>query len=285
MSPTPHNGKFYITLWGGLGDFLKIYYTHHVWRCLEHLKTKYPSCHVKALIYSLNPSSQDLITHHPAINEVFQPELPLLEMRKKGLKAFAGEHTPLGSAGPWVKSLKGTRTKVYLSPQDQQFVTAIKKQAGKYIAIHPFSAMPGHLPHSRTTMSADNYLPIIEGLKKNGYNVVILGKSRPHRAETFEFEADNIINLVNKTNVREALTLVNDAAGFIGANSGFMCSAWLEKKRSFVITSYLWKTQITKNGFTNRRWQQPQNKVVFLPKERASAPYDKIQQEAINWFR
>jgi ADP-heptose:LPS heptosyltransferase len=279
------NNKFFVTMWGGLGDFLKIYYTHHSWRCLKEFKKQLPRSHVKALVYSLNPWAKDFIRHHPYIDEIVEPKLPLLEMRKKGLATFAGNYRPLGHAGKWVKKLKKSKPQIYLSENDKKFVNQIKNQANKYIAIHPFSAMPASAAHGRTTMAADKYMPIIEGLGKRGYSVVVLGKTRPNMAEVFDFEADNMINLVNETNVRTALALVNDADGFIGTNSCFMCLAWLEKKKSFIITSYLWETQIKKNGFTSRRHLEPQNKVMFLPRDRSTAPYDRIQRKAINWFR
>jgi ADP-heptose:LPS heptosyltransferase len=289
------NNKFYITLWGGLGDFLKIYYTHHNWRCLEALKARRPDIKIKALVYSLNPSAKEFIEHHPCIDEIFQPDLPLVEMRIKGLKAFkefiehhpciADGYIPLQNAGPWIRNLPKSKPAIYLSDKDKQFIKDIRKRTKRYIALHPFSAMPAHPAHSRTAMATDKYMPIIEGLGKKGYSVITLGKSRPHRSETFDFEADNLINLVNKIDSRIALALVDGSAGFIGANSCFMCHAWLEQKRSFVVMSYLWATQITKNGFTNNRRKQPQNKIVFLPKDRDSAPYGRIQQEAINWFQ
>jgi len=279
-------GKFFVTLWGGVGDFLKMYYNHDQWRKLESFKKRHPHCNIKALVYSLNPTAKDLITYHSAIDSVFQPEEGLIEVRTKGLGAYANGREWLHNQTRLLRPLKQTKARIFLSSEDASFVNDILQQTeGKYIVIHPFSAMNPKVLTSRTTMTTDKYIPIIEGLNKKGYKVVLLGASRETQKEEFNYESDRTINLINKTSIRSALSLVTKANGFIGTNSCFMCQAMLEKKPCFVITSYFWKDRVHKNGFIAKGLKESRSQFVFLPQNRSEAPYKQIQQKATNWFK
>jgi len=279
-------GKYWVHLWGGLGDFLKMYYSQNQWRRLESIKKKNPNVTIKALVYSLNPAAKDLIEYHPAIDEVFQPEGGLIEVRSKGIPSYADGYTPLVHQKALIKQAKRSTPVIYLSDEDKsQVQQVIGSIAGKFVVIHPFSAMPPHVPTSRTTMTADKYIPIIEGLGKKGIKSVILGAGRPNRQEKFDYESEHTVNLIDKTSVRSALRLVSRSDGFIGTNSCFMCEAMLERKSCFVVTSYFWENRIHKNGFIANGLKNTRSTFRFLPKNRNKAPYAKIQREAINWFK
>jgi ADP-heptose:LPS heptosyltransferase len=278
--------KYFVTLWGGLGDFLKMYYGHAQWRKLESLKKKYPNTHVKAVVFSLNKNAKSLVEYHPAVDEVLQPEGKLIEVRTKGLGAYSGNHKWLQKQQHILKTLNPTRPKIYLSEQDKHLVSKIVAETqGRFIIIHPFSAMLPNLPTSRTTMSVDKYIPIIEGLGEKGYKSIILGSDRPKAPEKFDYESEHVINLVDQTSVRSALKLVSRANGFIGTNSCFMCGAMLEKKPCFVVTSYFWENRVNRNGFLVKGLKDSRSKFTFIPQNRNKANYKRIQQEAINWFK
>lgn len=278
-------GRLYITLWGGLGDFLKAYYEIRAWRALEDIKKKHPSLYIKAIVYSLNASAKDILTYHPAIDDVFQPKEKLLEVRTKGLPSYAKGLQSIGTRAGLIKSARKSKPRIYLSEEDKKFVADTVGDIGKYVVIHPFSTMPYRLLDSRTAMLPERYTPIIKGLNRNGYKAIILGASRPNSKELFEYEDDNVINLIDKTNARTALNILYRSNGFIGTNSCFMCAAWLEGIKSFIIAPQIWKKRTKGNGFMRQRYKQPQNRVIFLPLDREIANYNAIQQEAVNWFK
>lgn len=279
-------GKYWVHLWGGLGDFLKMYYGQNQWRKLEDIKKQHPNIKIKALVYSLNPNAKDLITYHPALDEVFQPKEGLIEVRTKGIGSYAGEYTPLVQQKELIKRTQKTRPKIYLSEEDRKLVNdTISSISGEFIIIHPFSAMPHKIPTSRTTIEAEKYIPIIEKLGEQGKTSVILGSNIGNKIEKFDYESPYAINLINKTSVRSALSLVSRSQGFIGTNSCFMCEALLERKPSFVITSYFWKNRAYKNGFIASRLKHTRGHFTFLPQDRSKANYKKIQNEAVAWFK
>ena len=278
-------GKYFVTLWGGLGDFVKMYYSHVQWRKLEAFKKQYPNTYIKAIVYSLNPNAKGLIEYHPCIDEVFQPKEKLLEVRAKGLGSYANGYAWLQNRKEITKKLPKSKPRIYLSEEDKQLFRKVRKKTkNKYIVIHPFSAMAPNLLTSRTTMSTEHYIPIIEGLEKKGYKIVLLGASRKNLTEEMEYSSRSCINLINKTSVRTALKLVAKSQGFIGTNSCFMCEAMLEKKPCFIITSYFWKNKAYKNGFIAQGLKNTRSTFTFLPQNRANANYKEIQTGAINWF-
>jgi len=280
-------GKYWLHLWGGIGDFIKMYYAHKVWRKIEDIKNKNPNVKIKALVYSLNKNAKELIEYHPAIDEIFHPKGKLFEVRKKGISSYAEDYTPLASEKQLLKQAKETKPKIYLSPTDKQLVDeTIKSITGKFVIIHPFSAMSAVFPTTRTTMPADKYIPIVEGLSKKGIYSIILGCTNSTEAgkqEKFSYESPYVKNLIDKTSVRSALDLVKRSHGFIGTNSCFMCAAFLEKKPSYVITSSYWKDKTSK-GFIANNLKKINGHFVYLPEDKSGVNYNKIQQKAIEWF-
>jgi len=290
-------GKYYITLWGGIGDFLKSYYSQNDWKKLENFKKQNPNTYIKAIVYSLNPTAKDVFTYHPAIDEMFIPQGKFMEIRKRGIVSgnrfsikklgqfYANDCVPLDSALKGNSKVKPSHPIIYLSEADKEQLKEIfTKITKKFVVIHPFSAMDIDYPGTRTIISSEKYIPIIQGLAKKGYQSIVLGATRANRDELFEYEDENTINLVSKINIRVALSILKQTDNFIGTNSCFMCYAFLEDKKCFVITNNSWKKKAFDNGFMKKYLAKPKNKIVFLPEKNNDTQCVKIQNEAIDWF-
>jgi ADP-heptose:LPS heptosyltransferase len=288
--------KVYVRLYAGMGDFFKRYFLQCTWQCLEDLKAKHPEVKINALLASQTVPALDLVDHHPCIDEVVKPMLHTKQVKEMGPEHFMGDHVPLSNRMAQQFELK--MPPIYLSESDEVFVDAIQVAANhKYIVVHPFSGdIIGNT--TRSPLKPARYAPIVRALVESGYSVVLLGSSwsrllpearKPGRTrmieEKFNWETTGLVNLIDKTNIRTAVELVKRSNGFVGTASSFMCAAWsLGSVRSVILTSERWREPLTNMVWAKDRIKEPQNKVVYIPKNRTPQTFQDIETETAGWF-
>jgi ADP-heptose:LPS heptosyltransferase len=232
--------KLYIHDGGGVGDIIK----HYVqgtrgWGLLKPLKEKYPDVEIKAMLTCINPQAQELIKYHPSIS-LIEPYLwshPARSPLRRLIEEKKGDYVSLLEATKMLEGLEPTKPEVYLNAEDQEVVSSIISQ-GKYIFIHPFSGEPW-----RAAFSMEQYPALIDRLIDDaGYNVVIVGGSYKKNwvksafmKEEFSYERPGLFNLVNKTNVRQCVTLSRSSAGFVGTWSCHLCAILDTSIRTIVV--------------------------------------------------
>lgn len=253
MAP-PH--KVGLSGLGGMGDIYKWYCLQsnaHGWGYLESLKERYPKTQVMALICSTNPHAIDLLEHNPYIDVIEYYAWPV---NNKGNLLPPGQlhlgqilnkrgYPPMKILQMKKLGLEPKKCIIHLDETDNKELDKIIKVAGRYIVVHPFASVP-----ERQVTDTKDYNKLINKLVKDfDCNVVILGKSY-HRSftsqgkltsyskeETIEVDNPRIFNLVNKTNTRVAIKIVQGASGFVGVHSCFSCIAASEKIKTVVLSN------------------------------------------------
>ena len=92
----------------------------------------------------------------------------------------------------------------------------------KYVLIHPVQNWASR------TWSAENWMRLTELLNEKGYAVVSIGKDSSETGffnvnkPTFNFEINNGLNLMNKTDISQAWHLIDKAEAFVTMDSGLL---------------------------------------------------------------
>lgn len=254
---------------GGMGDMFKWYCLQGAqkgWEYLQPLKEKYPEIRTMALICSTNPHAIDLFTHDPYIDTVEYYPWPI---NKNGNLLQPGQlhlANVLNKRGyPLMKisnmqhlGLEPKKCIVHLSETDNKELAQATKEIEPYVVMHPFASVT-----ERQVIDLKQYNQLIDSLiQEVGYNVVILGKSYQrsfssqegltsyNKEETIQVVNSRVFNLVNQTNARVAIKIVQKAAGFIGVHSCFSCIA-AATKIPVVVLSNSERHEITQQTMQN----------------------------------
>ncbi|GAF82089.1 unnamed protein product, partial [marine sediment metagenome] len=128
-------------------------------------------------------------------------------------------------------------TKIYLNEEDENSLVAHIPTKG-YVIMHPFAG-----DAIRINLPIEEYFSIAKLLiKEFDYRVIIIGGTSQRVIgkisrtinEEFPYEADGIVNLINKVNLRVACSLTLSASHFIGSNSAFYCVRLGTKKSASI---------------------------------------------------
>lgn len=252
--------KVFIPCCGGLGDVLMTYLSNpishietgpgdpyptasHVsslwFRRLEDFKLHHGQVHVKLIAFVHNPKAIELFEHHPCIDEIdlWQWRLPeegdgLMWDKKYNGSVHIGK-------GFNYDQYKVSEPVMYMPNHEVDLVERLKLLK-PYIAIHPFASWP------RQALSMIGYIPIIDGLVSSGLNVVVVGGSYvvnvkldsselpPRYADTWLYQTDGLVNLINKVSARVSTQVVMNSDGFMGTFSCMMLVAWYKRLKSVV---------------------------------------------------
>lgn len=245
-----------VTGFGGMGDIYKWYCLQsnkHGWGYLQSLKEKYPNTKVMALICSTNPHAVDVLTHDPYIDIVEYYAWPI---NNKGNLLLPGQlhlervlkkrgYPVIGVQSMKNLGLKPKKCAIHLSKEDNKELEKTTKGIGPYIVVHPFASIP-----ERQAVGLKQYNQLIDTLvQKFNCSVIVLGKSYQRsfssqkgptsysKEETIHTTNPQAINLVNKTNTRVAIKIVQDAIGFVGVHSCFSCIAASEQIQTVVLSN------------------------------------------------
>ena len=247
--------KFFIQTGGGAGDMIKHYFWGHFgWQYLNEIKKKYPNSIIKLFTTCCNLSAQDLFDEIPNINEYehlpwINPNLPW-EHKEKYIKGYI----PLSHA-PQKLNIKLTPNipkRLPITKEEEDFILQ-QNFGNKYIVMHPFAG-----DRIRQYLSLEQYFTIAKkAIKDTGCNIVVLGgsssrvigKTSREIKEEFPFKHNNIINLVNKTNLRTSIEITRRASLMIGNNSCLFCVRLAQKTPAQVFDT----KQRAKN-FMNIKW-------------------------------
>lgn len=241
---------------GGMGDMYKWYCLQsHIrgWGYLQSLKEKYPQTKVMALICSTNPHAVDIFTHNPYIDIVEYYAWPinnqgnLLQPGQLRLaQMLNSKGYPLMNIPNMQRlGIKPKECIIHLSKTDRDELEELTNEIGPYIVVHPFASVP-----ERQTVSPEQYTQLIDKLiEKFNCDVIILGKSYKrsfssgkgltsyNKEETIETTNPRAFNLVNKTNTRVAITITENAKGFVGALSSFCAIAATKQIKTVVLSN------------------------------------------------
>lgn len=215
--------KFFIYTQGGLGDTIRKYFNgQEEWQYLPALKKKFPDVKIKLIIMSHNPQAIEFFRYHPLIDEIVCGpwEDPNIEETAAGL--YAGDYQQLQGNSILDGLEAATCNKVYLNEKDKDFVSQIT-EGSKFIVLHPFASQ-----QRKIVFPIKEYFPLVDELIDDlGFNVIIIGanwtstkkQNQRHLSEQFPYDRDGVINLINKTNSRTAIRLVQKAEGLISVRS------------------------------------------------------------------
>ena len=220
--------KFYIHVGGGVGDMIKNYFWgHHGWQYLDYIKNKYPDAIVKLVVTCCNPAGAQLFESHPLIDKTLI--LPWQDPNKlwKDIGTHTQNYSNLSDTPKTIgNKIKQTRPKrIPLSEEDEREIAKYKPKE-KYIVIHPFA---GQNPRMHLSVEKNFLLAKIAAKEFNCKIIIVGGTSQRTIGpvgtieEDFPYSHPDIINLVNKTNLKVAVELTREATYFVGTNSCFFC--------------------------------------------------------------
>jgi ADP-heptose:LPS heptosyltransferase len=257
------NKTFMLTLGGGLGDVFWYYLDgHNGWDRLEALKEKYPDSKVKVFSSTHNPQVEELLKYNPHIYKVKEYGWVLdgNSLWRRHKKKYTKVKT--------LKNLEKRKNKVYLSDKDNEQINKIISK-GPFILIHPFAG-----ERQRMCLEANDFIPIIDSLiTKTKLNIVVLGgtytrknkNSSYQMRESFLYEREGLINLVNKTNARVGAVLASKQHSFVGCWSAYSCASWIYNKPSTIIVPKNWARIFRKNKQAEGgRWANKEVNIVSI---------------------
>lgn len=211
------------------------------WEYLQPLKEKYPNVRTMALVCSTNPHAVDIFAHDPYIDVIEYYPWPIRNNgnllqpgQLKLAQALSKRGYPLMRIADMQRlGLKPKKCTVHLSETDREELTRVTKGIGPYVVVHPFASV-----EERQVVSLEQHSQLINRLTQElGYNIIILGKSYQRsfssqggltsysKEETIQVVNPQVFNLVNQTNTRVAIKIVQGAVGFAGVHSCFSCIA------------------------------------------------------------
>ncbi len=307
--------KVYFYIAGGFGDIV----FHYIrgtgyWDYLEPLGRARPDIQIKAICCGHNDQVLEFLKYNPFLGSAEHIPLigdyppPLKDIRKRRDYFLSGDrrdwnrdlvvnkdwwdtvpyedcskgYTWIGEATELLEGLEPLPTKVYLSDSDKEILDNVT-QAGPYIAIHPFAGCP-----SRITLPPKEYYKLIDTLiDEHGYNVAVLGGNHArigqdggnHYSETFTYQRDGLYNLVNQTNGRVSVKLVESSSKFIGCWSCYSSAAWGFDKHFVIVTNLSRKKDLEKISKNENRRQGDCRGVYIDAKNNPN--YDRVRAEIV----
>lgn len=221
---------------GTLGD-LFVGLESDEWRCLRSIKERHPNIKLRAIVCSLSPGAEDIVTTNPHLDEIFKIEwdgtgdpeaIYPFKRAKDFLDLDTFDHDPV---------------EFYLTEQEKKRMAKYANE--EYIVIHPFSRVPERHLHNELDLDA----LVCDLYDKTGLPIYVIGKSGMRTfeigntdmlevEEKFPVEHQAVRSLVNKTNIREAAYVVSHAKYFVGGHSAFCHAAYISKVRSLVFAPY-----------------------------------------------
>jgi len=284
--------KLYVRLYAGMGDFYKRYFCHPTWQCIEDLKTKHPKTKIHALLVSQTIPALEFVDYNPYIDKVIKPGMHLREFKNLDVTKYVGNYTFLSPV--LAKKFTLNTPKIYLSDNDKTFVNNITSSYKKYICLHPFAGDKYGLD-TRTPLKVEQYTPIINKLIDKGYTVIMLGKSwqrinhgsKNTRVikETFKWDKDGFVNLIDRTNARTAAELVRRSSGFVGTASSMMCAAWsMGGIKTVIVTSQRWIKPLREMPWAKDKITDPNHKMLYLNHDRSPQKFKEIAHDTADWF-
>jgi len=235
MKSLPKRNKYYAHATGGLGDHFTQYFGKHIGHpdlsYITAMKKHDPNCIIKLISHTAIPIAiKNFFRFHPLIDVI--KTLPWRNPTDNKCSSVE-EHNEAGKGFVKIttaaKQLKLKREKqldIYTTKEDDRRIKEVTDQ-GKFVLLHPFSTDIG-----RISLSKKYYKILVQEIIDNfGCNVVIVGRShkkqRTHitikRQEIFDFDGDNVINLVNKSNIRVSAKLAFHSECVVANNSIYNC--------------------------------------------------------------
>lgn len=277
----PH--KVYIHDGGGGGDIpANQFKCHRGWGYLEEFKKKFPDSKILVVVTSCSAEGVRYIKYNPYIDEV--KELPWVNpnLPWKGLAPHVEGYEHLNQAAKrLMPEAKPKVPPVYLSDEDKVAVDEIVKQ-GKFCFVHPFAGTP-----ERMAYPLEHYPKLIDRIiDELGHNVVVIGGSYKQLAnqgmkeklkiEEFKYERPGLINIVNKTNMRQGIRLAQEASLWVGTWS---CYVWPGYNRNSRMAIVMPAGSYRGVGVINK----VQQKMIRIPRKETN--YSKFEEQIINHLK
>jgi hypothetical protein len=250
--------KVYIPCGGGLGDTIQAYLAdppNHwmssnyypndfpssdnyisLWlRRLENFKDKHPDSSIKIITRCHNPAGAEFLLEHPSIDGVeLNRYLPPNEEVERWWEHTIDGYTYVAYLFDY-NNYESSKPTIYTTKDELNYFNSIISD--RNVVIHPFAGCK-----ERTMLDINNYKIIIDRLIDNGYTPIVVGGSYKlntargeQHDESFDYNRDGLINLVNIASSRLSVLLVMNSCGFIGAHSAMILPAWYRKIRSICI--------------------------------------------------
>jgi hypothetical protein len=190
-----------INMVGGLGDIFSILHCQefdcHPIRRLIDFKMKNPLEKIRLNIFSDNPDSYNLFKlNYQYFNEIKSYS----HAESAGKDLFENWYRFMGYTD-------NTLGLVCLNSEEIQLVSDLILSTKRICVFHPFTST--HYKLLPNTVSKKDFIDVM--IDKYNYIVVLLGKNNPHlyfnsllpfrMDETFDYERDDLLNLVNKDSI------------------------------------------------------------------------------------
>ena len=250
--------EVYLPFGGGLGDvFYEYFRGKHGWSYLDSLKNKYPNIKVKILSSTHNHQSLKFIKFHPHVDSM--KELGWMTDARSLWEKHRGNAVRLEDAVK-EKRLLGLSEKkqvLHLGSEDKQELKRITS-AGKFVVVHPFAG-----GRDRIAIKTPDYIRLIDQIIEDlGYNVVVIGATHVRNNinnpvkvdEVFDYRRKKLFNLVNASNARVVMALIQKQTHFVGAGSAWACASWLHKKPNSILVPKQYEDGLRKRHRRGNRW-------------------------------
>lgn len=229
--------KYYVKLDGGLGDIIAKYYLNTEMTTLAHFRKNNPDTYFKLLLLSQNAAACDFFRFCPWFEEVHYLHWDH-HMHHDWLAQQTAGYEPYFQEGP------KEHPPIYLSHGEEQIVQSIQAK-GKYVTFQPFAG-----EDHRHFYHIFDVPHLVDVMREEGYNVVVVGGKSPKRWQDTHWPQDNcdgyedkVTNLIPLSNVRICAAVVARAERHFGTDSCFGCLAFLNKVHSLISTSNtVWTT-------------------------------------------
>lgn len=227
---------YYIHLAGGLGDHLLAYFTGRQIRrgvCggfgfLSQLKEEQPEARVQLIMHPVQQAASDFFRYHPLIaSHTMLPWRNPCHVCPNEKTESHNDSIKLDVYGAVQRWQRKPDSTVYMSKIDHDAVRKVVDR-GPFVVIHPFAGQKNRMP-----IPIKQYPEIIRNIANDfNCNIVVVGATHDRTAtktqgieEKFKYAGDNIINLVNQTNIRVATRLMQLSIAAITTHSAMFCVA------------------------------------------------------------
>lgn len=229
------NKKYFVNAGGGLGDFIKAYFTTNKWKILSEIKKYEPNSNILAVLTTHHYDAGQLICTHPAIDEILiYPWYP-----PGHSKEYLWKQLIVGRNTNTVTQYTPTENNVWLTDSEQEVFKKLTEKP--YIVMHPFagiryrSCLPNPDNGQYGCYPDYKYVESANLLADTGYQVFIIGHTGAGKEPLRNYRESldvsipfnsNVHNMVNQLSLRLNVELTRKAVGFIGAHSSMLAAAW-----------------------------------------------------------
>jgi hypothetical protein len=252
-----YEDRVFLSTGGGLGDVIQSYladpvspescgdryptsnHANAMWfRRLRDFKEKHSDVHVKLILKSHNPASEELFVYHPYIDEIDNRGW-LPPGVDNGDEFVHGEYDGARFIQFKYKYQEFAvhPPEVYLAQDEEIFMDAARA-CKPFVLIHPFSI------GVRQAYQLGYYIAVIDLLVEQGYRVFVVGGSYTshisgeqgvQRKDYFPYKRQGLVNLVDKASARVTTSLALECDGFIGTFSCMMLTTWYSETPNVVL--------------------------------------------------